>query len=137
MIDCLRILSPNCVTSGHNNLSNKFPFISIKVDLLNRRVFPGSHRQKRLLEISEVEGITSTTTDYQDPVVIAHIATISFDKRDANLVRGDDDMVFLSPGQAGDSELGAFSLGGDDEAVAVVPEDGGVALGADVGSISL
>lgn len=46
-------------------------------------------------------------------------------------------MVFLSPDQAGDSELGAFSLGGDDEAVAVVPEDGGVALGADVGSISL
>lgn len=137
MIDCLRILSPNCVTSGHNNLSNKLPFIPIKLNLLNRRVFPGPHRQKRLLEIPEVEDITSTTADYQDPVVIAHIGTIFFNKRDANLVRGDDDMVFLRPGLAGDSELGALSLGGDNEAVAVVPEDGRVALGADVGSISL
>ena len=64
------------------------------------------------------------------------MAAISINKRDANLVRGDDDMVSLRPGQAGDSELGALSLGGDDEAVALVPKDGGVALGADVGSIS-
>ena len=124
------------MTSGHSNLSSKLPFIPIKLDLLNGRVFPGSHRQKRLLEIPEVEDITSTTADYQDPVVIAHMAAISINKRDANLVRGDDDMVSLRPGQAGDSELGALSLGGDDEAVAVIPEDGGVALGADVGSIS-
>lgn len=46
-------------------------------------------------------------------------------------------MVLFGLGMAGDSEFGALSLGGNDEAVAVVPEDGGVALGADVGSVNL
>lgn len=131
--------NPNCVNSRHNNLSNKLPLIPIKLDLLNRRVLPGSHRKERPFEVPEVEGLTSAAVGYQVPTVTAHsalTATVFVNNRNANLVRGDDDMIFVRPGQARNSKLGAFSLGGDDEAVAVVPEDGGVALGADVGSIS-
>lgn len=90
-----------------------------------------------MLEIPEKEGITSTSVDRQVPAVIAHIATILSNDRDGNPVRGDDDMVFLGHGLAGNPEFGALSLGGDDEAIIIVPEDGGVTLGADVGSISL
>jgi hypothetical protein len=51
------------------------------------------------------------------------------------VVSGDDDMILLLPGFASDSKFGAFDLRGDDKTILVVPEDGGVALGADVGSI--
>ena len=50
------------------------------------------------------------------------------------MVRSDNDMVLFRPGSAGDAELGAFGLGGDNEAVVVVPVDAWVALGADVGT---
>lgn len=46
-------------------------------------------------------------------------------------------MVPFRPGLAGDSELGASGLGRNYKAVIVIPEDGGVALGADVESINL
>lgn len=90
-----------------------------------------------MLEILEKEGITSTSVGRQVPTVIAHIATILSNDRDGNPVRRYDDMVFLGPGLAGDSELGALGLGGDDETVVVVPKEGGVTLGADVGTIIL
>lgn len=46
-------------------------------------------------------------------------------------------MVLLEPGLARDAELGTLGLRGDDEAIIVVPEDGGVTLGANIESMKV
>lgn len=77
-----------------------------------------------MLEILKDEGITTTSVGRQDTAISTHIAILLLaNNLDRNVVRGDNDMILFGPGLAGDSEFSPVGLGGDDEAVVVVPED--------------
>lgn len=88
-------------------------------------------------ELTKEERIISTPTSNQDAIIVAYIAIVLANHSNRDKITSNHDMVLLEPGLARDAELGTLGLRGDDEAIIVVPEDGGVTLGANIESMKV